>query len=85
MTTSETTERAIFDIRVCVEGEDRTAVWTRIYELLQRAQESAPEGVAVRYVQMRPANRSKTFVATMSPSRSRAGGEDAPVRPQDGS
>jgi hypothetical protein len=62
------TERAVFDLRLWVEGTDRFEVWERVTELQRLASLFAPAGVDVRYVQLRP-NRSRRFEATMEPAK----------------
>lgn len=59
--------RGVFDVRLFVEAETEQEAWAQAYRLLNRARLIAPEGVDVRYVQLRPATRSRVFAATMSP------------------
>lgn len=61
-------ERAVFDLRLHVEGIDKLDVWARVTELQRTASLFAPAGVTVRYVQMRRP-RSRTFDATMAPTK----------------
>jgi hypothetical protein len=61
------TEKAAFDIRVWVEADTEHDVWKKIYRQLEWAQDDAQDGVRVRYVQLRPASRSKRFKPTMEP------------------
>ena len=61
-------ERAVFDLRLWVEGTDKLEVWEAVTELQRLASLFAPAGVSVRYVQLRP-NRSKNFDATIEPPK----------------
>lgn len=62
------TERAVFDLRLWIEGTDKFEVGERVTELQRLASLFAPAGVDVRYVQLRP-NRSASFTATMEPTK----------------
>jgi hypothetical protein len=67
------TERGIFDLRVWVEGEDELEVWRRAVELQRAADLLSGQGVHVRYIQLRPATRTRgdVFVATMPKGKKR--------------
>ena len=62
-------ERGVFDLRLHVTGADRMDVWRLVTEFQRAAGLFAPPGVDVRYVQLRPPRRSRTFDATMEPAK----------------
>lgn len=63
------TERAVMDIRIWVEGEDKLDVWARATELQRIAALFAPSGVQVRYLQLRDGSKTFDFDATMLPAK----------------
>jgi len=58
-------------MRLWVEGADELDVWALVTEFQRRAQTVAPEGLQVRYVQLREPERAKGFTATMRRRRGR--------------
>ncbi len=64
-------ERGVFDLRLHVEGIDELDVWERVTAFQRAAAALEVPGVAVRYVQLRPPRRSRTFEATMAPTPKR--------------
>ena len=65
------TARAIFDLRVWVEGVDNLDVWAKVTALQRAAQLLAPPGCDVRYVQLRNPDKTRNFRATMGPAARR--------------
>ncbi len=66
-------EKAVFDLRLWVEGEDTLEVWQKVTELQRLAELFAPAGVSVRYSQLRDGRKTRgDFEATMLPNRKRA-------------
>lgn len=63
--------RGIFDLRVWIEADDEAAVWARIAALTADVRRIAPDGVDVRYCQLRRADKTRNFVATMGPAARR--------------
>lgn len=61
-------ERAIFDVRVWVTGDNEGHVYDLISYFVESAAAVAPPGVDVRYSQLRPA-RTRAFLATIAPKR----------------
>lgn len=62
-------ERGAFDARLWVTGEDARDVYRLLNEWLIAAREVAPEGVEVRYTQLRPARRTRLFHPTLGRRR----------------
>lgn len=61
--------RAVIDLRLWVEGIDELDVWALVTEFQRRAAEIAPEGVSVRYTQIRDGSKTRGFEATMGLNR----------------
>jgi hypothetical protein len=64
--------RGVFDLRFWAEGVDERTVWALVTEFQSRAQAVAPDGVEVRYTQIRDPARTKAFAATMRRRRKAA-------------
>jgi hypothetical protein len=62
-------ERAVFDVRLHITAADRAAVYSALKLFVNRAQKAAPEGVVVRYWQLRDGRKSRTFRPTIWPIR----------------
>ncbi len=60
-------ERAIFDIRVWITGDNEGHVWDLVADFTDAAREAAPPGVDVRYSQLRRPARTRAFAATIGP------------------
>lgn len=64
--------RGAFDVRLNVEASSEEDAWHLARTFVRLARDIAPEGVSVRYVQLRPPRRSRGWLTTMAPLGRRA-------------
>jgi hypothetical protein len=62
-------QRAIVDLRLHVTGHTTEHVYQLLTDYLEHARQIAPPEIDVRYTQLRPAKRSRTFDANMEPAK----------------
>jgi hypothetical protein len=62
-------ERAIIDMRLHVSAHTTEHLWQLVNDFLEHAKATAPPEINVRYTQLRPGKRSRSFEPTIEPAK----------------